>query len=140
MLYVLTFCCFLKCYAVLCFVSDSVWRFVTVFVDSLFVCPFPCVRPCRIKRTGIDGLPHSFYEPAALKDTDPAPAALIGQPAALGAPENGSQAAAYAPAALVRVVDIILLLEKLVGRLRGEAGLARGLATILCQRLGSLGF
>ena len=43
----------------LCFVYDSVWRFVTVSLSSLFVCPFPCVRPCRIK-----------------KDTDPGPAAF----------------------------------------------------------------
>ena len=81
--------------------------------------------------TRIQGLPHFFCEPAALKDTDPAPAALTGRPAALGAPENRSLAAAYAPAALKVVVDYILLLHEAVGRLRGEAGLARGLARIL---------
>ena len=74
--------------------------------------------------TRIQGLPHSFCEPAALKDTDPAPAALTGRPAGLGAPENRSLAAAYAPAELVRVEEIILLLHEAIRQApgRGRAG------------------
>jgi len=64
----------------------------------------------------------------------------MARPAELGAPENRSQAAAYAPAELSGVVDIILLLQKQVGGLQGEAGAGPGLARILCQRFGSLGF
>ena len=74
--------------------------------------------------TRIQGLPHSFGEPAELKDTDPGPAALIGQPAALGAPENRSLVRVYAPAALVGAVDIILLLHEAIRQApgRGRAG------------------
>ena len=74
--------------------------------------------------TRIQGLPHSFCEPAELKDTDSSPAALIGQPAGLGALQDCSLAAEYSPAELVRVVDIILLLHEAIRQApgRGRAG------------------
>ena len=69
-------------------------------------------------------MPHSFCELAALKDTDFALAAFMARLAALGAPENRSLAAAYAPAELRVLVNIILLLHEAIRQApgRGRAG------------------
>ena len=69
-------------------------------------------------------MPHFLGELAELKYTDPGLAALTGRLAELGAPENRSLAAAYGLAALVRVVDIILLLHEAIRQApgRGRAG------------------